>query len=149
MAHLKVLGIKFIVIAILVFSLFGIIYNATLLNLFWISLLVTGISYLIGDLFILRRFGNVTATIADFGLAFLSIWLLGNLFLAEGMPVILLSLTAAFFMTCGEPLIHIYIQNQFSDDHQRGFGTKKQLQTEFAEETDAQTIAGKKEYGDK
>ena len=67
MDHLKVIGIKFIVIAVVIYSLFGILYNATLMNLFWISLLITGISYLIGDLFILRKFGNIKATIADFG----------------------------------------------------------------------------------
>ncbi|WP_080875224.1 YndM family protein [Oceanobacillus timonensis] len=149
MDHLKALGIKFVVIAVVVYSLFGILYNANLMNLFWISLLVTGISYLIGDLFILRKFGNITATIADFGLAFVSIWLLGDLFLAEGMPTILLSLTAAFFITCVEPFIHVYIQNRFSDDHQKGFGNGNRLQTEFAKEMDAQMIKSKKERKDK
>src|SRR5690625_6352048 len=86
--HLKVIGIKFIVIAVVIYSLFCILYNATLMNLFWISLLITGISYLIGDLFILRKFGNIKATIADFGLSFISIWILGSLFFTESMPTI-------------------------------------------------------------
>ncbi|HLS59535.1 MAG TPA: YndM family protein [Virgibacillus sp.] len=144
MGHLKVIGIKFIVIAVVIYSLFGILYNATLMNLFWISLLITGISYLIGDLFILRKFGNIKATIADFGLSFISIWILGSLFFTESMPTIILSLAGALFITCCEPFIHLYLENQLSDDDEKDVRTKNQLQTEFAEETDTQSITQRK-----
>ncbi|WP_164669313.1 YndM family protein [Virgibacillus doumboii] len=135
MNHLKIIGIKFIVIAIAVFSIFGILNNASLSNLFWISLLVTGIAYIIGDLFILRKTGNVIASLADFGLAFLSLWVLGSLFLVEGMPVVTLSLLSAFFIACSELLIHAYILNHLDFDH-KDTRTMNQLQTEFSEEID-------------
>lgn len=144
MNHLKVLGIKLIVISIIVYSLFGILFNASLINLLWISLLVTGISYLIGDLFALRKYGNIVASIADFPLAFLLLWVLGNLFIDRGMPIALLSLTGAFFITLCEPLIHAYMQNKFSDYVQEDSPTINQLQTEFAEETDSETTINKK-----
>lgn len=146
MDHLKVLGIKFIVISIIVFSLFGILFNASLINLFWISLLVTGISYLIGDLFVLRKYGNVVASIVDFPLAFLSLWALGNLFIDIGMPTALLSLAGAFFIALCEPLIHAYMQDKFSDNVHESSPSIGQLQTEFAEETDAQTITDKNKH---
>ncbi|MBP1948644.1 YndM family protein [Virgibacillus litoralis] len=141
MDHLKALGLKFVAISITVFSIFGIFYDATLYNLFWISLLVTGISYLIGDLFILRKFGNVTASFADFPLAFLSLWILGNLFLAEGIPIITISIMVAFFITCCEPFIHGFIQERFADgDEREDSRSLNQLQTEFSEETNEHTI---------
>lgn len=150
MDHIKALGIKFIVISVTVFSLFGIFYDATLSNLFWISLLVTGISYLIGDLFILRKFGNITASIADFPLAFLSLWVLGSLFLAEGIPIVTISVLAAFFITCCEPFIHGYIENRFADgDEREDLRSLNQLQTEFSEETNEHTVANKEEDTDK
>src|SRR5699024_7681157 len=106
MVYLKTLSIKALAIGITVFSLFGIFYNADVMNLFWISLLTTGLAFLIGDLFVLRRFGNVTASIADFPLAFLSIWLLGSLFIEASIPIATTSLLADLFITCCEPLIH-------------------------------------------
>ena len=142
MKHLIVLGIKFIVTAVLVFSTFGILFNANLFNLFWFTLLVTGISYLIGDLLILPRFGNIIATVADFGLAFFSLWILGSLFLEQGIPVTLLSLTAAFFIAWGEPFIHVYLENRFSDNNQQV--PRNQLQTEFAEEMAPETTTAKR-----
>ncbi|WP_099159169.1 YndM family protein [Virgibacillus ndiopensis] len=140
MDHLKTFGIKFIVTAIAVFSIFGILFNTTLINLFWISLLVTGISYLVGDLFILKRFNNITAIIADFGLAFLSLWLLGSIFLTQtGLPIITLSAMAAFFITLCEPFIHAYIREHFSDNTNKHTPVRRELQTEFSEELDVHT----------
>lgn len=146
MDHLKVLGIKLIVTSIIVLSLFGILFNASLINLFLISLLVTGISYLIGDLLVLRKYGNIVASIADFPLAFFSLWMLGNLFIETGLPTVMLSLTGAFFITLCEPLIHAYMQNKFSDNVRENLPTMNQLQTEFAEETDTKTIMKKEEH---
>lgn len=140
MVHLKTLGIKAIVIGITVFSLFGIFYNANLTNLFWVSVLATGITYLIGDLFILRRFGNVTASVADFPLAFLSIWLLCGWFIEASIPVITTSLMAAFFITCCEPFIHTYMTENLEEkkfEEKENAERTSQLQTEFSEEFEA------------
>ncbi|WP_188454804.1 DUF2512 family protein [Virgibacillus oceani] len=145
MDHLKTLGIKFIVTGIAVYSLFGILFNTTLINLFFISLLVTGISYLIGDLYILRRFNTFIAIIADYVLAFLSLWILGSLFLTQaGLPILALSAMAAFFITLCEPFIHTYIKENFSSDEGRNIQVRKDLQTEFSEELDGNS-AGKKQ----
>ncbi|WP_176448999.1 YndM family protein [Lentibacillus sp. CBA3610] len=141
MVHLKTLGIKAIAIGITVFSLFGIFYNANLTNLFWVSVLATGITYLIGDLFVLRRFGNVTASIADFPLSFLSIWLLCGIFIEASIPIITTSLMAAFFIACCEPFIHTYMvenleDEKFEEQRERSAETGR-LQTEFSEEFDS------------
>ncbi|SHG35767.1 YndM family protein [Ornithinibacillus halophilus] len=141
MAHLKTLGIKLIINIIVVFSIFGIFNNSSLNNLFWISLVVTLAAYLIGDLFILPRFGNLAATIADFPLAFLALWLLANMWISAPLPIVLASLFAAFFITFTEPFLHMYIKNQTEDKEETPRRVAShQLQTEFAEETDAQDI---------
>lgn|SRR5699024_6406285 len=148
MVYLKTLGIKALAIGITVFSLFGIFYNADVMNLFWISLLTTGLAFLIGDLFVLRRFGNVTASIADFPLAFLSIWLLGSLFIEASIPIATTSLMAAFFITCCEPFIHTYMIENLEEDAFEERETTPgagELQTEFAEEFDSETLTDEKE----
>jgi hypothetical protein len=150
MDYLKVLGMKFLAIAFAVYIIFGLFSNANWMNLLWISILVTGISYLVGDMVILRKFGNITATIADFGLAFFSLLILGSLFLGADVPIITTSLLAAFFITCCEPFIHGYIVDRFSPDsyEREDLRGLNQLQTEF--ETDENTIKeGKEDHTDK
>ncbi|MFC4557264.1 YndM family protein [Virgibacillus kekensis] len=132
MRHLAALGIKFVVISVAVFSILGIFYNATLTNLFWVSLLVTGIAYFVGDLFVLKRYGNLIATIGDFPLAFLSIWLLGMLFIERDLPILPASLFAAFFITLCEPLLHSFIINH--EEKAEELPASGKLQTETAEE---------------
>ena len=59
---------KFIMMTALMWiflSYFGFTFG----NIIITSVLFTGISYVVGDLFILPRFGNGAATLADFGLA--------------------------------------------------------------------------------
>ncbi|MFC4556848.1 YndM family protein [Virgibacillus kekensis] len=142
MDHIKVLLMKFAAITITLFAIFGVFYEADFGELFLISLLVTGISYVLGDMFILRKYGNVTATISDFPLAFLSIWILGGMFFGNELPIITLSLLSAFFITCCEPFVHGYVANHFSVERHDLRG-QNQLQTEFGEEMDATTLRDK------
>jgi hypothetical protein len=135
MAHLKALGIKFIIITVIVLSLFSIFNYAVFNNLILISLATTIISYLLGDMLVLRNLGNVTATISDFGLSFLLYWMLGSFFFGMSGPIVLTSLAAAFFTAIAEPFIHEYIRNQiFSDGQKAQPKTFRQVQTEFADE---------------
>lgn len=139
MDHIKALGIKFIFTAIVIFSIYGIFYNADLSRLFWISLIVTGSAYLIGDLFILPRAGNLLATIADFGLVFFSLWMLGNMVTQLSGPILISSLFAAFLIAFCESLFHAYMQDRVVNTRQekRYFN---QFQTEIAEETNEETL---------
>lgn len=137
MTHLKVLGIKFIVMTITVLSLFSIFNYAVIGNMILIGLITTVVTYLLGDMIILRRFGNVAASIADFGLAFLSYWLLARYFIGASEAVMVTALAAAFFTACVEPFIHEYIATRlFSEEVSQPRQVMNQLQTEFAEEVD-------------
>src|SRR5690606_31179841 len=106
--NLKALGIKLIINTIVVFSIFGIFNETALSDLVIISLLTTTLAYVIGDLFILRRFGNVAASIADFFLAFFAIAFLSSMLIGSSSQIIIASLGAAFFITLTEPFLHAY-----------------------------------------
>src|SRR5690625_4049603 len=147
MEHVKILGIKFIAISITVLSFFGIFNQTNLGDLILISVLTTIFSYLLGDMVILRKFGNAIASIADFGLSFVSYWVLASLFIEGSGPILVTSLIAAFFTACVEPFIHGYILNQFTDFRKREeHRPMNQLQTEFAEEMDIEKHKVKRDH---
>jgi hypothetical protein len=109
--HLKILAVKFIVIALAVLVVFMLFGQASVSALLGVSLLTAVASYLIGDLLVLKAFGNVVATVADFVLIFVLIWMLSAVFIGTGgYPVEPLAMMSAVLITCAEPFIHRYIR---------------------------------------
>jgi len=94
MDHAKALVIKFVAISIVLLSILSIYDTSTLGGILLISLFVTGVAYFLGDLFILPRYGNLIAIIADVALTFISVWLLGMLLFRPLDPLT----TGAFFL---------------------------------------------------
>ncbi len=141
MRHFKALGIKFIVISIVLLSLFGIFRGASFGEILLMSILVTGLAYVVGDLFTLPRAGNTVATIADFGLSFFAIWILSYMFMDNTSGLITASLVAAGVIAISEVLFHAYMQNKVLNEEKQV--TRPQFrpsyQTEFAEEYDEET----------
>ncbi|MDL4839359.1 YndM family protein [Aquibacillus rhizosphaerae] len=138
MKHIKAIGIKFIVISIVLFSILASFYTATLTDILLLSVLITGVAYVVGDLYILPRFGNLVATTADFGLSFFAIWVLSNLLFLADYGVVTASFFSAVLISSSEALFHIYMQNKILN-HQKDMyidrkSTMGNLQTEFAEE---------------
>ncbi|MFC3038681.1 YndM family protein [Virgibacillus xinjiangensis] len=138
MRHIWALLIKFLITATVLFSILTIFEAASLGEILWMSLLITGAAYLIGDLFILPRYGNTIASIADFGLCAVAVWLLSMIFVDQGFPVFTAALFIGFFIAISEALFHIYMQEKVlidDDEQEKGQGIRReQLQTEFAEE---------------
>ncbi|HLQ97471.1 MAG TPA: DUF2512 family protein [Candidatus Dormibacteraeota bacterium] len=139
MERVKILGIKYIVASIVTFSLYGMFDQTSLGRLFLISMLVIVIPYL-GDLYLLPRIGNLYASISDFALYFLLYWILASSFIGVSSPVLLASLAAAFFTAISESLLHVYILEGVFGMDQKSHNYPQQLQTEFAEEFDAESI---------
>ncbi|QTN00242.1 DUF2512 family protein [Sediminibacillus dalangtanensis] len=144
MEHVRALVIKFAVTGIVLYSILGIFYTATVGDIFIITLLVTGVAYLLGDLFILPRFGNLTASIADFGLAFAAVWILSAFFIGTDVSVVNAALFSALFIAAAEVIFHMYMQNRVLDDEpdyeEANRQTTARLQTEFADESEGQDI---------
>jgi hypothetical protein len=153
MKHLKALTIKFIMVTAMLTIVLGLFYGVNFGDILMLSVIVTAAAYLIGDLFILPQFGNTTATIADFGLAFIAIWLFGANIIEEAIPIVTASLLSAAAISIGEWFFHKYMKNQILKEDTATATTNRNMQqeavgTEFAEETDAQDIKQKNRQED-
>src|SRR5699024_8134404 len=107
MDYIRVMIVKFIGIGILTFSLYGIFFHATIVNLLLMTLVVAGITF-IGDLFILPRINQAVAAVGDFALLFLVYWALRNLVVESTVSLLLPALASAYFGTLLESIYHIY-----------------------------------------
>jgi hypothetical protein len=144
MKHVMALGIKLALTATVLFSILTIFSTALFSEITLISLIITLATYVIGDLFILPRFGNLIAALADFVMFTAGIWLLSQFFVQETPAnLIIASLIAAIAIALGEALFHAYMENRVLTDHQdeaRYFNNDSvalnRVQTEFAEEED-------------
>lgn len=143
MDYIKALGIKFIFTTVAVLSLFGIFFQTSIWTLLMFSVIVTGLAYIIGDLFVLPRFGMIPAVLADAVLVFGTLYFLGNMFIETSFSMLLTSLAAAFFLSFTEGLFHIYMKEQVFGERvarDRPMLHNQVIQTEFAEEVDAEDV---------
>ncbi|MBE3570929.1 MAG: YndM family protein [Bacillales bacterium] len=116
MEHVKALIIKFVmVLAILAFVL-GLFYRVDFGEYFTISLIVTVVAYMLGDLFILPRFGNTAATISDFVLAYILIWAVGSGIINENISLGWASFWSAWIIAIGEMFFHRYMNKSVFND---------------------------------
>lgn len=157
MGYAKVLGIKFVAISVTVLSIYGIFNHVSLGSLIMISLLTTIVSFLIGDLVILRKFGNLVASIVDFFLAFGTLWVLSMMFISGALPlgtgnvpILTTTFLAAFFIACVEPFVHEYMLHNFAE-YKDVLDKREPLDvtTEFAEEPDVHDIDDDEDDGKK
>lgn len=56
--------------------------------------------------------GNLIATVADFGLALISIWLISSYILGLSIPLVTGVLTSAVVITFGEWFFHKYLEGR-------------------------------------
>lgn len=74
--HHPALLVKFMMVFIVSYLVMGLLFGISLGNIFTLSLYLGIVAYLLGDLVVLPMRGNLIATVADFGLALIGIWLL-------------------------------------------------------------------------
>ena len=149
--HLRAVGIKFVLVSIVILSLFGIFYHVTFNNLLFMCLVTTGVSYGIGDLLIYPRLGNLWSTVIDSITYFAVVWTLSFFIIGVSMPLTLAALAATYFLTIAEPLFHTYMKERvyLIEDkpavEQMPLG---HLQMEMSEEIDDPKLRGKNEKND-
>lgn len=112
MKHVWSLVIKFIIITAVLFIVLGMFYRVSFANIIWTSLILTLVSYLIGDLFVLPLGENLAATVADFGLAFLTIWMIGAFIFEPNVPVVGAAFVSSLVIAAGEWFFHQYMNKQ-------------------------------------
>ncbi|MCY8957760.1 YndM family protein [Bacillus cereus] len=112
MKHIVALLIKYTAITAVLLIILGIFQDISIPRVLLISLFLTGAAYLIGDLFILPKYGNMIATIADFGLSFFGIWFLTYLLTNSDFTrnIGFSSFVAALIIGGIEVFFHIYMK---------------------------------------
>ncbi|MDP7981297.1 YndM family protein [Bacillus multifaciens] len=112
MKHIVALLIKYTAISAVLLMILGIFQGISIPRILFLSLVITGGSYLIGDLFILPKYGNMVATIVDWGLNFVGIWvltyLIKDIVLARNIGAS--AFFAAFLISVAEIFFHIYMK---------------------------------------
>jgi hypothetical protein len=109
MKHLMILLLKFIS-CYLAFSIgLDLFFNADFTEISTFSLLLTIVSYLIGDRILLPRIGKGNAIVADFFLTYVSVWIFGQTVLNSYLQIAWGSIISAFIIAGAEALIHRYM----------------------------------------
>lgn len=134
MNHFSLILSKLVAMLVVLYIILGLFYGVSFLNVFWITLTLGIVSYLVGDLLILPRTNNFVASLVDFALVFglIYFWIdayafAGNLFTA--------SLISAIAVTAFEIFFHRSIGSQLKRE-QGMYQRKRQLQTEASREID-------------
>ena len=130
--HFRALAVKFLASLVILYVILGLMYDMSFTNVFLISLVLGLASYVIGDLFLLPKTNNTIATLADFGLAFMVIWVLGES-LTYGESLLLASLISAAVIAIFEYFFHKSVAGNVLEDGERK-RTTYQYQTEAAKE---------------
>ncbi|MBY0097153.1 YndM family protein [Mesobacillus maritimus] len=142
MKHFWALLIKFAVIGTVLFSFLSIFNTASLPVILFISVITTAISYFVGDLYILPKFGNFIATIADFGLSFVLIWLLSALMINSTGNMLTTTFIIALTIAAVEALFHLYVNTHVNSNSAEsvipGVYKGDLMMTEFSEEFDSE-----------
>lgn len=108
MRHVMALVIKTIMVSAVLIIVMSIMNNYPVGSTFVLALLVSGLAYLAGDLGVLPISNNTVATVADFGLATLTIWLVGP-FIVEAFIPFTIALLSGVVIAAGEWFFHKYM----------------------------------------
>ncbi len=118
MRHIGALALKFIVAALILEIILMSMTNLSFSSILWISLGVTLLSYLIGDLLILPRASNIVATIVDAILAF-GVMMFFDAFIFGNIDFID-ALVASLGVGVGEYILHKFMGRSVSPTRYRG-----------------------------
>ena len=108
MKHITALLIKFVMIALVLEIALNLLTNLTFGDILYIAAVITVLAYIIGDLFILPATNNTVATVADAGLAFVTIYAF-NFVWGVRYISFLDALIAAAVLGLGEWFFHKYV----------------------------------------
>ena len=117
MRHLLALAIKFVMVTVVLLLVLTLGFDVSFVDTLLISLALTALSYAMGDIMIFLNAGrpenqssrNTIATFADFGMAFLVIWLIGWLLTGQNFEMVTPALVAALVLAAGEWFFHLYV----------------------------------------
>ncbi|MEN2767382.1 YndM family protein [Ornithinibacillus xuwenensis] len=132
--------LKFIMIAIVLWIVLGMVYEVSLNDILLTSFIMSAVAYMI-DIYILPSVSNFWATIADFGLAFAGIWITVQYLSEANISLADASLISALIIAVGEYFYHCYMKKQILDDTVSTSPkdlkiSQNRMQTEFSSDLD-------------
>jgi len=110
MRHIVALLVKSVLVLGVLFVVLTLMYDYPFSTVFALTLLIVGLSYVIGDLGILPMTNNTVATLADIGLCTAKIWLLSPL-VGYAIPFFP-ALVASIGIGVGEWFFHKFMHYQ-------------------------------------
>lgn len=113
--HLSALIVKYVMTAVILEIALLLLSDAGFGSILLISLIVTAISYIIGDMIILPATNNIIATIADMGLAAVTIYLCNFIWNNRIIPF-LSALVSGVVLGVGEYFFHKIIDRSIDED---------------------------------
>ncbi len=111
MKHIYALLIKYAMITVITWIALGMLTNLRFGDILYISAAVTIIAYIIGDLLILSAANNIVATLSDFVLALVVIYLFNFLWTTNQISFSDAFITA-LAIGVGEWFFHKYVANK-------------------------------------
>jgi hypothetical protein len=138
MNHMTILLIKFVSCLIAFAVGLDLFFDATIVDIVSFSLLVTIVSYFVGDRIFLPRVGNQNALVIDFFMTYTLVWIFGSVLLESYVQIGWGSLVSAFLITGSEVIVHRFlVENKgVSIDQNVGFNPKMAYVMEIGEEQD-------------
>lgn len=125
--HVYAILAKFVIITLVLYLVLGVVYGISFSTVLLMSFILTVVSYIVGDLLILpmaaksttnTMTGNLIATIMDFGIALLFVWLFGLYYVSPYVPWLTAALISAVVIALGEMLFHSYLKDKILEDKQ-------------------------------
>lgn len=151
MRHITVLLVKFISCIIAFAVGLDLFFDATIVDILSFSLFVTVVSYMLGDRIVLPNWGNAAATVVDFLLVYLSVWIFGSVLLHNYLQIAWGSILSAVIIGAVEIFVHARLLDHISPERQTRdrqsaiFNPRLAYGTEFAEEQDIRSAKYEKE----
>ncbi|GGF26707.1 hypothetical protein GCM10010954_27190 [Halobacillus andaensis] len=133
MKHAQYFAAKFIGCLALLFLFLGIGYGLSFGNVFLVALVLSAVSYFIGDMMILRKTNNLMATLSDFVLAFVVIYFMVDA-LTVGGELFTAALLSAVAVAVFEYIFHKYVATSGIYEAEDKTERKLNLSTEASEE---------------
>ncbi|KOP83009.1 YndM family protein [Cytobacillus solani] len=135
MKHVIAFAVKGIASLVLLYLILGMMFGMSFGNVLFITLVLGMVAYIIGDMLILPRTNNLVASVADFGLALMVIWLMSSV-LPNGGNLFSMSLISSLGVALFEFFYHKYISNNVINNSQtsQNYSGNLRFQTEASEE---------------
>lgn len=109
MKHAIALLIKFAMVTVILEIVLLTFTNLEFWNIFWISVTVSLLMYLLGDIIILSSTNNTLAIIADIGLSFFLIYMFNYIWFDSEVTFVS-CLAASILLGIGEQFFHKYVE---------------------------------------